>query len=384
MNVVHVIPSLARRFGGPGLSVSELCTALVDAGVGVSLAALDLDGNGLQGSFLPSGRVRVSLARGWRIPASGAVISPGFRAALTALVEETGATVIHDHGLWLQTHHDAAVVSARARRARIVAPRGTLAPWSRSQKRAKKAVAWRLLQRRDLRSADLLHATSASEAEDLLSLNLGLPVVVLPNGIRVPPSPAPSSGARPTALFLSRFHPKKGLHNLVEAWATVRPTGWRLRLVGPDQDGHRAEIESLVSRRRLADVEILGPAFGERKAKLWRDASLFVLPTLGENFGMAIGEALAHGVPVITTTAAPWGEIRDRRCGWWIETGVEPLVEAVRKATESTAEDLQEMGARWRALIEERYSWQSAARRCKAVYDWLAGTAPRPPSVVLP
>jgi glycosyltransferase involved in cell wall biosynthesis len=150
-------------------------------------------------------------------------------------------------------------------------------------------------------------------------------VRVIPNGVDVPEVSRKaahesdgkiSRGEGQTALFVGRIYPVKGLPMLIEAWAQVRPHGWRLQIVGPDEAGHRAEVERVVSAAGLDGVvSFVGPLEGQAKQTALLDADLFVLPTHSENFGMAIGEALAHGLPVLTTTGAPWSMLPQRGCG---------------------------------------------------------------------
>jgi glycosyltransferase involved in cell wall biosynthesis len=112
------------------------------------------------------------------------------------------------------------------------------------------------------------------------------------------------------ALFLSRLHPLKGLGMLIDAWAEIPHAGWQLLVVGTDEAGHEAEIKARVERRGLAGaVTFGGPRYGDEKVAVMQAADLFVLPTHSENFGIVVAEALACGVPVITTKGAPWGEI---------------------------------------------------------------------------
>ena len=104
---------------------------------------------------------------------------------------------------------------------------------------------------------------------------------------------------------------------LVEAWARIRPQNWILRIAGPDEAGHQKQVERAVSAAGLGEVvSFTGPIEPEMKKSAFFDADLFVLPTHSESFGMVVAEALAHGVPVLTTTAAPWSILRERGCGW--------------------------------------------------------------------
>src|SRR6185369_15513882 len=114
-------------------------------------------------------------------------------------------------------------------------------------------------------------------------------------------------GHRPArALFLSRIHPKKGLLNLIEAWARLRPKNWELCIAGPDETNHLAAVMRLLGSFGLErQVRFLGELWGDAKSQAFLDSDLFVLPSFSENFGLVIAEALAHGIPVITTQATP-------------------------------------------------------------------------------
>ncbi len=130
------------------------------------------------------------------------------------------------------------------------------------------------------------------------------------------------------ALFLSRLHPGKGLMDLVGAWQRVRPEGWKMRVIGPDVCGHKAEVMAAVRDAKLESMfEFAGELNDDEKWQEYVDADLFIHPTHSENFGISVAEALAAGVPVITTKGAPWEELMEEsgRCGWWVDIGVEGL-----------------------------------------------------------
>src|SRR5205814_5284819 len=98
-------------------------------------------------------------------------------------------------------------------------------------------------------------------------------------------------------------------------------------------------------------VEYMGEVEGMRKSVVYQRSDLFILPSFSENFGVVVAEALAHGLPVITTRATPWEVLEQHKCGWWIDTGVPPLVYALRQATSSSQAELREMGLRGKEMI---------------------------------
>jgi len=374
LKVVHTIARIAGADGGPARTVTALCAALAAEGASVEIVTSDAD---RVEPGVPLHRVEAA-TRGGRV-------YPRPRP-LARLLEERlagpGPRAIHDHGIWLPSNRAVAGVAARTGAARVVSPRGMLSEWALAHRGWKKRLAWRSFQRRDLESADAVHATSELEADEVRAAGIGAPIAVVPNGVELPvlpPRPATAAGRPRRFLFLSRIHPKKGLANLIDAWRSVRPEGWELVIAGPDENGHRAEIERrAVGLGPAAGVRFHGPVPDREKWELYRSADVFVLPTLSENFGVVVAEALASGIPVITTRAAPWAAIAERGCGWWTDVGVEPLAAAIRAAAGLGDDERGAMGARGRRLAEERFAWPAVARRMLSVYRWLAGEGPEP------
>ena len=356
MKILLTATSLLPAYGGPAFSVSRLATALAAEGAEVALWAAD--GSASETPVLP--------------PASPVQRLNG-RAG--AALRTDKFDIVHDNGIWLTHNHRVARLAARARLPRVVSTRGMLEPWAFAHKKWKKNLAWHLYQRSDLESARCCHVASAAEARNFKRLGLGIPVCEIPNGMDLPgdaeilqPRNA-SPDAERIALFLGRIYPVKGLPMLVEAWSRVRPKGWRLRIAGPDEAGHRTQVERQIAAAGLCeDIRFAGALHGPAKTQAYRDADLFVLPTHSESFGMAIAEALAHGVPVLTTKGAPWPQLVERQCGWWTHVSAEAIAVALRRATSLDPVQLRQMGQRGRELIREQFGWQRVARQMLDAY----------------
>jgi glycosyltransferase involved in cell wall biosynthesis len=229
-------------------------------------------------------------------------------------------------------------------------------------------------QWRALRRADLLHATSEVEYRQIREAGLDAPVVIIPNGVDLPPLRVAKPGGTPrTLLFLSRLHPIKGIDRLLHAWRTLQDEQpeWRLVLAGPGEANHVREIHELVHRLSLKRVELPGPLYGPRKASAFASADLFVLPSHSENFGMAVAEALAHACPVVVGRGAPWQGVEREGCGWWTSNEADALGATLSAAMALSCEEMEARGRRGRAWMERDFGWTSIGRRMARAYAWL-------------
>jgi glycosyltransferase involved in cell wall biosynthesis len=379
-SVTHVIAGLAAAHGGPSYSVPRLVEALQRLDVDARLFSV---ASGAPPPDLPPGtRFFPQSLRGVPLLKHFAISS----ALRLELMSAGGkVAVLHGHGLWLKPNLDVAAAARRRRIPLVVSPRGMLAAEARRYSKARKALVWRFGQRAALEGAACLHATSASEHDDIRAAGLRAPIAVIRNGIDLPilHDDPREVGARTMVLSLGRIHPKKGLAALVSAWASVEPQrpGWRLRIVGPDENGHAAELRQLAARSGLRRVTVEEPLYGEGKAAAFGEAGLFVLPSRNENFGLTVAEALAAGVPVIATRGTPWGGLATEGAGWWVEGTPAALAEALLAATARPAPELAAMGRRGRAWMERDFGWDRVAAEMLLVYRWLVSGGSPPPMV---
>ena len=230
-----------------------------------------------------------------------------------------------------------------------------------------------------------LHATSRSEFEELDTRWGPGRTVYIPNGVELPSGArgdAPGGRARfnlpPTApliLFLGRIHPIKRLDLLAAAFARVRAQHPDAHLViaGPDEEGHRGRIAPLFTPFG-SSVTWTGRVDQTGKRQLLEAASVLVLCSNSESFGMSAAEAMAAAVPVVVTRTCPWPEVESHDAGFWVEQNPEAIAVAVITllANEPAA---QAMGRRGRALIAGHYSWPQAASALINEYEAIASTA---------
>ena len=363
MKVLVVCSSIARDVGGPARSIQGLVAALEKAGVETHLLSLK-----------PLDEPWVDGIKHYRT--AGKFGFKGVRAEVERVIDEVRPDIIHIQNIWMLNLHMAVVAARKRHVPYVLSMRGAISKWALSQSRWKKRIALLTYQGYDFRYAAALHATSDFEATRIKEIGYGgKQIIVCPNGVnlpeRLPEWDRPSSRKR-KMLFLSRIHKVKGLINLVQAWAKLKPVDWILEIVGNDEDNYWPIVESEIKRLDIGHLVIrTGFLPDEKKWTKYREADCFVLPSYSENFGIVIAEALYAGLPVITTKGTPWVEINECNCGYWIDTGVNSLVDAFSSMFSLSDAERFSMGARGRNLIEKRYSWSGIANQMKSNYEGL-------------
>jgi glycosyltransferase involved in cell wall biosynthesis len=304
-SILHLIDSLDRAAGGPVEFVRAVSREHAAMGHRVCAALLTWpDGPAPEGlEIVVAGRKEQFGGYGFR---------PGFVAWLRGEARRHDAIFVH--GLW-QYHSAAAWLALSSRDTPyFVFPHGMLDPWFAGDKarHRKKRLYWEFVEKHVTRRARAVLFTSEAEmARAPRSFGKAWREEALVGlGIAEPPAAAeaqreaflrrfPDLRGRRIVLFLGRIDRKKGCELLARAFAGVDGAGWDLVLAGPCADeAYRAEIESAGGR-----IHFTGMLEGAEKWGAFRCAEVFALPSHQENFGIAVAEALACGVPALISTA---------------------------------------------------------------------------------
>jgi glycosyltransferase involved in cell wall biosynthesis len=227
------------------------------------------------------------------------------------------------------------VVEAAARRTRVLAlvhhplaEETGLAP--------EEAERFRARERRTLAACAGVIVTSPFTAERLVSW--GVPTerirVAVPGTEAAPAAEGPPAGTPPRLVTVGSLVPRKGHDILVEALTRIRDLPWSACWAGsPDRDrGFAGEVRTALRRARLGDrIELAGEVDAPALDRIYHGASLFVLPSRYEGYGMAFTEALARGLPVVATTGGAIPHTVPPDAGVLVPPGdVDALAEALR------------------------------------------------------
>lgn len=388
MKVLHVIPSVSERSGGPGQAIIPMCRSLLEQGTEVVIATTDA------GVRTPITFGDEAIYKGVRTVFFPTQWGDSFKYSkpLARWLEANVKLfdVVHIHAVF----NHACIAAARACRRHgvpyVVRPLGTLDPWSMKQKPLRKFLFWQLAGKPMLRNAAAVHYTASAEqaaAEGSLGLNHGR---VIPlgvdidleqhvNGSELISRHLKQLGEHPYVLVLSRLHPKKGLDVFVDAFAGLvrRPEfrDWRLVLAGEGPPDYVKLLQQKVAAHQAQD-RVLFPGWleGETKDAFLRHASLLALPSFHENFGLCVMEALAVGVPVLISPHVNLAaEIETAGAGWIARVETKAMEttlgealslegERAKRGRAGKALSLEFSSERVASLINEMYSTVSAAR----------------------
>lgn len=377
MKIFHVISSIDKSTGGPAYSVTTLISALLK----ISNSTVDLycgqTSNPLKNRFTSSFGEIHFLSNRWLGKLNG----------LQENINHKKPNLCHGHGIWQMPCHQMAVSARKSGIPYIITPRGMLDEWSISHKGLKKKIALSLYQRKDLEMASAFHATSFSEAKNIRKAGFKNPIAIIPNGIEIPnfSNKTPNTGAKKKLLFVSRLVKNKGIEELLLAWSKLGKDikeNWELNILGAGEEKYEKRLKLIKSDLKLTNLHFKGSVYGKAKETYLQEADLFVLPTYTENFGNAVAEALAYGIPVITTKGAPWEDLLYTNSGWWIDIGLEPLSQALESALRMPTNTLKNMGKNGRNLVEEKYSIEAVAAKMLELYGWILNENEKPEFVL--
>jgi glycosyltransferase involved in cell wall biosynthesis len=387
LSIAFVTGSLSRRAGGLFHSVRSLALALHDAGHSVTVVGLcDGDTAGDLSAWHP---LRPIVAKPILSRALG--YAPHVGRALPA----GSFDVLHQHGIWQAFSMQVSAWRRRTGRPVMVSPRGMLDPWAISHRGWKKRVASRLYEEANLRGAACLHALNESEARAIRAAGFRNPIATIPNGVDLPGKaisapPAWWPGGR-VLLFIGRLHTKKGVADLIEAWALMQTAApavadaWRLVIGGWDDGGYEALLREAIARHGLVGSIVMpGPLYGAEKESSLRNAEAFILPSHSEGLPISVLEAWSYQLPVLMTEACNLPEGFGENAALRISTDPPNLARELAAALGLEPERLAEIGAAGHRLAADRFHWREIARRHVEVYRFMIGSGEgaTPPSSV--
>ena len=372
MKILHILQTVSPRFGGPVKVALEMCQRLAEQAADITIFTTNRD--------YPSGLLDVPISQpvdrnGYRLfhfPVEFGPMMVSSQMALALSRKAANFDLMHIHGLYRFPQAAASWYARKYRIPYIIQPHGSLDPflYYKRERRTLKRIYERLVEFRNLNNAAAIHFITTEEMRLAAFLNLKTDYIVIPVGIDVRSyKNLPERGAfrqkydlrgKKIILHLGRITPKKGLDILASAFSRVARDrdDVVLILAGPDNEGFRHEVEKWLREGGVREKAIFTDMIeGQAKLELLRDADVFALPSYTENFGIAVVEAMACGLPVVISDKVNiCQDIQMGRAGIITPCDSEAVALALNRLLENPFE-AQRLGMAGKALVEEKFDW---------------------------
>ena len=373
MRILNVISSTDPDGGGVAEAVRQIGLVLRERGYTNEIVCLDApDAPWLSNSSLPVH----ALGPG----RTGYLYSSALLPWLKANVSRFDTVLVH--GLWQYGSFATWRALRGTQTPYYVYPHGMLDPWFKRTfplKHLKKSLYWPWAEYRVLRDARAVLFTCEEEKrlarQSFRLYRVREEVVAL--GTAPPPNDSgearnaflaawPHLKEKRLLLFLGRIHLKKGCDLLLEAFAKVAGTDTSLHLVmaGPDQIGLQTGLQQQAAALGIsARVTWTGMLTGERKWGAFYAAEAFVLPSHQENFGIAVVEALACGLPVLISNQVNiWREIETDRAGLVAKDDLAGTTALLEHWLSLTPKDREEIQGNAKSCFARNFQIEQAAQ----------------------
>jgi glycosyltransferase involved in cell wall biosynthesis len=380
MKILHVTESHERAAGGVSTVVDQLIRYLSRAGQQVGLLSVGRNPMAVPPHVVWRNLPSRGVGRAW-----GA--GPGLRSAVEELLDGFKPDVVHLHGAWLAAQWLTARAAWKRRVPFLVSFHGMLEPYEWNERGVwrlvKKRTYWLLMGKPAFSRAACIHAVTGREQGHLNRFVAEIPGVVIPNAVDLGEADkvlaklgrTPARAVSRSVGYIGRLHPGKGVELLLRAFETLAPAPpWELCIAGPDQDpSYSRRLRSLASRSPLRErIRFMGPLYDEAKWGFLRDLWTMVLPSFSEVVGVVNLEAGASGTPTITTHSTGLSDWEESG-GLLVEPNEDAVTHALARALSWSAAERSRRGARARAFVERRHSWNVVGAQWLTVYERLAG-----------
>ncbi|WP_418358573.1 glycosyltransferase [Shewanella basaltis] len=330
-SVIHVVESISDDYGGPARSIPMMCFGMENCGLKNFVFSVNRDDE--KNILLDNSNV------GWCKSKPGIINKYYFsldfyfnlKCKIVELINKGEVFYIHVHSVWSFPTLFVFLLCNRYGIEYILTPRSSLQLASISKKRFFKSLLRFLFVDKFVCKATHIHLTSKQEESEfsinfdnnnIINVENGLDFTefeFLPERLAAKKQFDLPSDSK-VLLFLSRINERKGLDLLFDAFCSLKVKGndnLYLLIAGPDDN---SEILKNIYARSVdlgvsKYIKYVGMLVGDARLKAYSAADVFILPTKFENFGMSIAEALASGVPVITTKDTPWSILESNNFG---------------------------------------------------------------------
>ncbi len=383
IKILHYTPTFAPawQYGGPILSISQLCESLIKEKQTVEVFTTN---SGLKENqeILPN----IKLVRnGVAVTYFDANYFFGIHSKKMekAICERlNNFDILHISGIWQPTSYKACVQAKKQNIPYIISPRGSLCPYSWQQKKLKKRIYYFLREKFNVFNASKIHYTSIQEKNECKVLNIPVDSFIVPNGIntdfwKYSKNEAINWKKRnqiPNNKFLilniGRLHHKKGLDLIPSILSDLKTKDWLMTFIGGDDDFTKSSlIDQFKKHNLLENILFLDSCKPKELIGAYSASDIFILPSRHENFGNVVIESLACETPVvISDKVGIHNEINNAEVGWVLPREAQIWSQFLNKII-NNKKFLESAKSKTRNFVESKFSDQSAAKTMLIEYE---------------
>lgn len=366
MKVLQTIVSLSAKLGGPSTCVKDIVEGMYNRSFNITLLTVEEEDNLGRGA-------------GWLETVPNDYKTPlRLSSNINRYLQTTDYDVYHANTLWVYSTHATCKHARKIGKPYVLSPHGMLYPTALKIKFWKKWLMLMLLFKEDIMKASCLHVTCKEEMMYCRTFGYKGPIAVIPNAIVLSEDViVAKSKPREKKIigFLGRLDPIKKVENVLYALDMIEESVRNcieFRIIGVFNEAYEEFLRNEVKRLHLERcVSFLGFMSGKDKYAQLAEMSVLMVPSVQENFGMIVPEALACNTPVYASTGTPWEELNTYNCGWWKDNNPKTIAGVIIDILSKSDDEILGMGRNGRKLVEEKYEQHKVAGMMSRLYEWI-------------
>lgn len=377
MRIIHITNTISERGGGIAASVANIARSQKNIGHDISIWAFSYSKKKLIEDILRG--TYSDLASEIKVLNLQDLIGCLFMMLLgrksLLCIELDSVDVMHRHGLWSPISLISFLINPELKNY-FLSPHGFLNREALKISNYKKYFFSYLIERHTFKKSIALILSSEYEAEEVLRFSWARKknISIIPNGVddcffedepienRFIKLYENHSVIKHQFLYLGAIERIKGIDLLLEAINEIsdifRNKGYQLLCVGDGNKKYKNQLLNFIKQHSLDDIIKFQPGvYGKKRIKLYSESRFFVSISRSENFGITIAESLVLGVPVIVSSALPWGEISSAKAGILVEPNLESIKKGIITAFELTDIEYEEYCRSAIKFSNKKFRW---------------------------
>lgn len=375
MKILQTISGFGAKSGGTSTCTYDLLNAMHRQGSDVDLMTVTV--KDASDKLMGKGEDWIKALPNDRIS------TYGYSRNINRFLMQADYDLYHTNGMWMHCNHETCIVARKKGKPYVITPHGMLYPQAMARSAWKKKLLLAIGGvDKDLKEAACIHATCREEMEHYRDLGYKNPVAVIPNPVPMPDflKDIERDNSVKRIGFLGRLHPRKNVEALIDAWILLeeKVKDSQLVIMGKGDEAYEQMLRNKVRQHGLGNVEFAGFITGREKFERLASLTALCVPSDFENFGMIVTEALSVGTPVIASLGAPWQDLNDHHCGWWVSNDVDTLAKTIQEVLSLPDTEIAAMGMNGKRLVEEKYSDTQVAQMMQRLYNWIINGGEKP------